>query len=210
VTGASGAQGNQGNQGFQGAQGNQGNQGNQGIIGTGGNQGNQGRQGPNRTFHFYADQLDNPVNSDWTINALAPAVADSNNAGIVVRRFDDTTEEGVGFILTIPSGSTNIIIGIKSRAETAPGGASQIRPHLYNRGIPDNAAVQSWSSAQDMALIDLPTNENFQYDEETISLATIGATAGELTQFELTRHGADASDDLTGDWTVVEITVSFS
>ena len=30
---------------------------------------------------FVADQFSNPVNADWAVNALAPAVADSNNAG---------------------------------------------------------------------------------------------------------------------------------
>ncbi|NIQ74032.1 MAG: hypothetical protein GWN80_00435, partial [Gammaproteobacteria bacterium] len=40
-------------------------------------------------FQFFADQVENPVTADWTVNALAPAAADSNNSGLTVRLFDD-------------------------------------------------------------------------------------------------------------------------
>ena len=52
-------------------------------------------------FQFFSVQLENPNSADWAVNALAKAAADSNNAGLTIRAFDDTTEEGVGFqILT--------------------------------------------------------------------------------------------------------------
>lgn len=161
--------------------------------------------------HFYADQLDNPNSADWKINALAPAVADSNNSGLTSRLFDDTTEEGVGFIITVPADATNLKLSIKSRAETGPGAAKAVVPKIYNRGIPDNAAVEAWSAGTNLTAVDLPiTTEFFQYDTQTITLSSLGITVGELTQFEITRVGTDGSDTLTGDWALLEIIVEFT
>lgn len=161
-------------------------------------------------LRFYADQLDNPVNSDWAVNALAPAAADSNNAGLTVRLFDDTTEEGVGFITSVPAGKTNLKISFKSRAETAPGATRTVGLKLYQRGILDNAAVEAWSAGTVLTDIDIPTNEFFQYDTQTITLASLGITAGELTQFELTRINPAGGTELTGDWSLAEIVVEFT
>lgn len=162
-------------------------------------------------FQFYADQFDNPINSDWTVNSLAPAAADSNNNGITVRLFDDTTEEGVGFSILVPSGATNIVLNTISRAETGPTGAQTVARSLYNRGIPNNAAVQSWSAATDLTDVSMPTTtEFFQDDTQTIALSTLSITAGEVTQFEMTRDTADAGDTLTGDWALLLLKVSFT
>ncbi|RYF18862.1 MAG: hypothetical protein EOO77_10730, partial [Oxalobacteraceae bacterium] len=73
-----------------------------------------------RTFYFYADQLDNPTSSDWSVNLLAPASNDATNGALVVRAFDDTAEEGVGFMLSIPTGVTTLNLRLKGRAATAP------------------------------------------------------------------------------------------
>lgn len=166
--------------------------------------------GEARRNQFFADQLDNPVTADWAVNALAPATADSNNDGLTVRLFDDTTEEGVGFSLFIPSGKTNIKFMFVSRAETAPGATKTVKIRIYERGIPDNAAVDAWSAANAMADISIPINENFQVDTETKTLASLGLTANQLHQFEFTRNAADAGDDLVGDWALKLLQVEFT
>jgi len=159
-------------------------------------------------YRFFADQLDSPNNADWAVNALAPLSADSNNNGLNVRLFDDTAEEGVGFILGIPDGATNIIFGIKSRAETGPGGAVTVIPTIYAREMPDNAAVESWTAGTNLTALDFPiTTEFFQYDSQSFTLASLSLVAGRIAQFELTRDGAGT---LTGDWALLEIEVSFS
>jgi len=161
-------------------------------------------------YTFQADQFDNPVNSDWTVNSLAPSSADTLNPALPVRRFDDTTEEGVGAGITIPENTVNIVFGFKSRAQTAPGSAQTVQPTLYNRLVPDNAAVGAWSSALNLTTISIPTNTNFQYDTQTISLATLGWSAGEHRQLELTRRGTQPGDTLSGDWNLLEMTVEFT
>jgi hypothetical protein len=164
---------------------------------------------PQRSL-LYGDQLDNPVTADWAVNALAPAVADSLNSGLTVRRFDDTVEEGVGFIFTvIPPQATVMKLTFKSRAQTAPGGPVQAVPRLYRRIIPDDAAVGAWSAGLDLTPIDIPANTNFQYDDQTLTLASLGLAPGDLVQFEVTRNPASGSDTLVGDWDVVEIGVEF-
>jgi len=161
-------------------------------------------------FTFQADQFDNPVTANWAVNALAPASADTVNSALTVRRFDDTTEEGVGGAFTIPAGAVNVVFYFKSRAQTAPGATQGVQPTLYHRSIPDNAAVGAWSAALNLTAISIPTNTNFQYDTQTISLASLSWSTGEHRQFELTRRGAQAGDTLTGDWNLLEMIVEFT
>jgi hypothetical protein len=61
-----------------------------------------------------------------------------------------------------------------------------------------------------MTDLSIPTNEFFQEDTQTISLATLGVTAGETTQFELVRTAPGAGTDLTGDWDLLLLKVSFT
>lgn len=161
-------------------------------------------------FQFFADQFQLPLSSDWAVNANAAIVADSNNVGLTVARFDDSTEEGVGFVLQIPTGATNIKFTFASRAETAPGSTSTVCLTLYERECPDNAAVSAWSSEYDLTDLSIPTNEYWQIDTQTISLSALGLTAGRIHQFQLDRDTPDASDDLSGDWTLYYIKVEFT
>jgi hypothetical protein len=166
--------------------------------------------GTDVSYLFYADQLDNPVNSDWAVNALAPAVADSLNPGLTVRRFDDTVEEGVGFIVTVQPSAMNLTISLKSRAQTAPGVPSAVVPRLYRRIIGDNVAVGAWSAGLDLTALAIPMNTNFQYDSQVISLASLGIAAGDLVQFELTRSVGAGGDTLIGDWDPTEVGITLS
>lgn len=159
-----------------------------------------------RKFVFDACALDSPVNSNWAVNALAPASPDPANAGLIVRLFDDSTQEGVGFTLNIPTGAVNMTIRFKSRRRSA-GSTQTVIPNLYRRSIPDNSTVTSWSSALSLTALSFPNNTNFQYDEQTITLATLGLTAGQTVQFELTRNPADT---LSGDWALLQVEVEFS
>jgi len=160
-------------------------------------------------FQFFADQMENPVNSDWAVNDLAVAAADSNNNGLTIRLFDDTDEEGVGFSLQIPEGSTNIVFDIVSRRESS-GSAQAVVPKLYVRELPDNAAVESWSAGTDMTAISLPADEDWQYDNQSIALSTLSLVADRVAQFELTRNTGAGGDTLSGDWTVLLVKVSFT
>ncbi len=144
------------------------------------------------------------------VNSPAPRISDTNNAGLTVAAFDDGTEEGVGFIVEIPSGVTTMVIKYRVRAETAPGSTQTVKWNLYEREIPDNSAPTSWSSAFQLSDSSIPTNENFQYDQDSRSLATWGLTAGSTHQFEMTRDTGDGGDTLTGDADLLSIIVEFS
>ncbi len=161
-------------------------------------------------FQFAPLILQNPVNADWAVNALAPAAADSINAGLTIRLFDDTIEEGVGFQFAVPAAATTMTISFLSRASIAPAGARTVGLNLYQRGLPDNAGVDAWSAGLQLTDIDIPNSNIFQADSQIITLATLGATAGEITQFELTRINPTGGVELVGDWVLAHIMMSFS
>ncbi len=148
-----------------------------------------------------------PTSSDWTVQAHAAEAADSNNDALVVRRFDDTVEEGVGILLLIPTTATQMKIKFKSRAEATPGGAVSVLPRIYTMEFPDNTAPTAWSNGLDMTLLAFPTNENFQYDEQTLTLASLNLAAGRIALMEITRNSPDGSDDLNGDWALASIQI---
>jgi len=160
---------------------------------------------------FNAGDFENPNNADWDVNALAPAVADSNNNALTIRAFDDTVIEGVGGYIPLPAGATNFVFSFVGRAETAPGAARNVRMSLRVREVPDNAAVAAppWITG-DLANFDIPTNEFFQFDSETFSFAFFGFAAGELIQFELVRVSTIVGTDLTGDYDLLQMRVGFT
>jgi hypothetical protein len=162
-------------------------------------------------YLFTSKDFDNPNNADWDLNALAPAAADSNNAALTVRLFDDTTAEGVGLYFQLPTGAVSFTLEWLSRAETAPGAPADVKPAIEIREVEDNVAVPSppWTSFN---LVDtaIPTNENFQYDSQTITFASLALTAGNYVQMQFNRNPTHPNDDLAGDWVVLSVRVSFA
>lgn len=162
-------------------------------------------------FTFFANSLDSPINSDFAVNALAPVVTDPSFASLNVRQFSNTTEQGVACLVSIPASATTMTVKIRGRAQTAPGAASVVQPRLYYRLLPNNAAVGAWSAAQELNNIPIPTNANFQYSTQVVSLATLGLSAGNLYQFEITRRVTGVvGTNLAANFLMPEITLEFA
>lgn len=161
-------------------------------------------------FQFRAEDLTLPITGDWAVNTWAAGAVDSNDAGANVLLFDDGTPQGCGRKLRVPSGATSVKFRFFHRADVGPSGAQKVAILVYNRGFPNNAAVESWSSGHQLTDVDIPTTtEYFQEDEQIVSLSTLGVTAGEETQFEFVRDTADAGDTLLGDWALRAIGFEF-
>lgn len=162
-------------------------------------------------YQFFGDQLDFPNSADWAVNSSAAIAKDSNNAGITVRKFDDTTQEGVGLAIKIPEGYTNIKVILVSRAETAAASNLNVVPRLYFREYPNDSAVESWDSGTDMTTISMGvSNEYWQYDEQLFSLSSLNLVAGRVAHIELTRNAPSGSDTLVGDWALMMVGLEFS
>lgn len=161
------------------------------------------------TFQFAPLILENPVNSDWFVNALAPAAVDSIDPALTVRLFDDTIQEGVGWQFVIPDAASSMTIKFLSRAAIAPPGTRQVGLRLVQRGVTDNTGIGAWDPLPALTDIDIPNNNLFQYDSQTFTMAIVNATPGELTQFELVRI-PPVGTNLTGDWVLAHLSCSFS
>ncbi len=162
------------------------------------------------TYIFAAANLATPVTADWQVSIPAPLAPDSNNSGIQVVLFDDTTEEGAGIEkLVVPSTATNMKLFTLARAEAGPGGAVVAKLLFYEREISDNAAVTVWSSSIALTDVDLPiTTEFFQLDETDKTLAAWGLTAGKTHQIEITRTAT--GNTLSGDLALAGAYVEFT
>jgi len=153
-----------------------------------------------------ADQLLDVGPADWAVDDPAPLSSDSIVPALPVRRFDDTTEEGAGFVTSVPVGAGSVRISFKHRAESAPGGATTVAPKVYTRRLPNNAAPAAWSAGVALATLPVPANAEIQYGApETFTLAALGLVAGELALIEFTR----VAGGLVGDWTVSEVLLEF-
>lgn len=162
-------------------------------------------------FTFFAGAFDSPNSSDWTVNALAPAAADPSNSAITVRQFSNTTEQGVGFMLSIPTGATSITFKFRGRAQTAPGAAAVVSPMLYARLIPNNSAMSAWAAGVNLSNIAIPTNAFYQYSNQTVTLSSLGLTAGNTYQIELTRDiTPPTGTNLGSNYLLAELTVEIA
>jgi len=163
-----------------------------------------------RTVSFPATSFDSPNTSDWAINALAPVIVDPLNTAIPVRQFSNTTEQGVGLIMAIPDGCTSVHFHWRGKPASAPGVSSVMQFRLYRRLIPDNTAMGSWSAPFEFGNMTIPTNAYYQQYSQTISLATLGMTASNVYQFEITRRVSGVSGtNLAANFLLVELTVEF-
>ena len=123
-----------------------------------------------------------------------------------VRSFSNTVEQGVGFMIPIPTGSNNITFKIRGRPTTAPGVATTVTHKIFSRLIPTNAAMGAWSAATTFTPLTIPTNAYYQNYVQTYTLAALGLTVGNTYHFELTR----AIGGLANAWLAVEFIVEFT
>lgn len=140
--------------------------------------------------HEYTARSLETVGADWAVTT--PAYIDTV-AGLAVRVFADSAESGVGCgPWTIPTGKTQLTITANWAAATSPGSTAGAVYRLHSRtlgGTWDAGTVLATWSTADAA---------YHEAAQTITLATLGYTAGDTRQFELVRVTAHASDTLTG------------
>ena len=162
-------------------------------------------------FTFFPASLDTPVNSDFAVNAIAAMITDPALPSLNVRSFSNTVEQGVAFLISIPTGATSVTFKIRGRAQTAPGATSVVQPRVYYRALPNDTAVPAWSSPIELPNISIPTNTNFQYYTTTTLLSTAGFVAGNTYQAEMTRRVAGVTGtNLASNFLMVELTVEFN
>lgn len=161
-------------------------------------------------FQFFADQLKTPLDSDFPVTAAATLAIDSVKNSLLIRQFDDTTNEGTAFDVWIPTGVTYIDFDIFMRAQTTPASNKAVDFALYGRKITSNVATPAWSSKYDVSgpwAID--TNNYWVNAAFSITPSTIGLAAGSLAQIEFVRDAADALDTLVGDLNILLIRIRF-
>jgi hypothetical protein len=192
-----------------------------GATGPTGPAGADGVTGPAaaQRYLFYANDFENPVNSDWSVPTLAPAQPDTIRAAITVRAFDDTLEEGIGFYLPVPSLATVMALEIMARAQTAPAaGARVVGNTLHRRQIPCSTGPSVGWVRHLLTNMTMATGmTSYQCKpRQVISLSgpggfSPGVSPGALFQWELTRSNptSPAASELSGDWNLVELIVEF-
>jgi hypothetical protein len=161
-------------------------------------------------YTYFANSLDSVNSADFAVNGLSPVTTDPLSPAFNVRSFLNTAETGVGLMCSIPQGATQLTLRLKGRPATAPVASSVVMFKLYNRLISSGASMGAWSGTN-LANNVIPTNAFFQYFNQTLSLATLGLTAGNLYQFEITRPTTGfTGTNLPYAFLLAEITLEFS
>ncbi len=162
-----------------------------------------------KSYTYYAFQVDSPNTTDWAINALAPATTDPTNTALNIRQFSNTTEQGIGISLNIPSTATNITFKYRGRSATAPVASANLQFKLYTRLIPSGSAIGTWSTANLLTSVTVGTNAFYTQYTQTSTLASLSLTAGNMYQFELSRNVAVAGN-LAFAWLLSELIIEFT
>jgi hypothetical protein len=173
------------------------------------------RGGPLLRRRYSASDFDEPNNNNWVrTGGIAALTNDSQNPALSVRRFDDTAEEGVGFDMYIPSGTSNVKFTFVHRAESAPSGSTiAAMPVVFGRLIFDYpTGPGNWAGASGLVFSGgLPIQSGstgWHYDSRTIPVVSLGVPSGaanRVVQFELTRRGTFVTDNLVGDWDLLTL-----
>lgn len=160
-------------------------------------------------YTFFANTFDTPNNSDWAVNAFAPAMPDATSPALPIRSFSSTIEQGVGVLVTVPPGATSVTFRIRGRSAAVTSGTPSVVMRLYSRAIPNAGTMGAWSTGTDIATIAMPASTNFVFQTVSVPLASAGLTAGTTYQFELTRKVSGVSGNLPAAFNLFEVTLDF-
>lgn len=150
---------------------------------------------------FVGDTMENP-RTGWPITAIAEAAVDTNDTSLMIRRFDDAVEEGVGAeLLPTPAGAGFLELKTRIRPETDPLATKTIKRNLY--GMTVSTTSGDWSTAYALPDVSIPAGEDWIPLVDLIPLASINLTEGLPGMLLLTRNATDVGDDLDGDLNIV-------
>jgi len=159
-----------------------------------------------------AQDFDFTNNVDWTVSNSSSLIRDPVNQAIRTRAFDQSTDEGAGFLVDIPAatlGLTTIKFKVWTKRRTTGTGTNAVIA-FFNRPVNTGAPVGPWNTTTAGQTTITGLSTVYQVNEVTVAISSLGLTAGTLHQFELVRRASLAADTLTGDLLVSRLEVSFS
>lgn len=158
--------------------------------------------------NFGAPDFDDP-GADWATTVPAGMAADTINAAILLRRFDDTTDEGVGWTVLIPVGVTQVKLTFISKPISSPSAPDRtVGIAFKSREIPHNGGLGGWTSTA-LSNLNIPQNVFPQRQSITVTLAALSLTADHVYQIELTRQNPSSGTELVGDWGLIYLVVEW-
>ena len=158
--------------------------------------------------NFGPPDFDDP-GADWATTVPAGMAADLVNPAILLRRFDDTTDEGVGWTVLIPVGVTQVDLTFISKAVTSPSAPNRtVGVAFKSREIPNNGGLGGWTSTA-LSNLNIPQNVFPQRQSITVTLAALSLTADHVYQIELVRQNPSAGTELVGDWGLIYLIVEW-
>lgn len=158
-------------------------------------------------YEMFADQLLNPSTSDWAVSNIASPFVDTNDNDLIVRRFDDTTEEGIGFQIKTPISLSTFRIIFRARAQSAPGSNSDVYLKLYFKEIPDGGTVGTWQNYELGSVLIPSGSTDWHYRELTLASSTLGLSENTVYLMEMTRDVGNINDTLVGDFSLLNLEI---
>jgi hypothetical protein len=123
-------------------------------------------------------------------------------------QFDDKKAKGIGGLIYVPSGVTDITMLFRHKAETDPGAARVVSLDMYWRRLPEDGLADPWTAANSWDGVVSMGDGNWHYQGATKTLASQSMIGGSLWAFEIVRD--PNNDDLTGDWQLASLEIQFS
>ena len=153
--------------------------------------------------HFQAESLDGAT-TDWTNMVTDPAPLDisvSSNS-IQVRSYSGSVIQAAGGKFRAPAGAANLKLEWIQQARTAPGTTNnKVQWRLAFRPLGSTSAPTTY----DFTAHTIANNTSFAAFDQTVSLATLGMTAGVWYQFQLQRVISGVSNNMTQDCLLSEV-----
>jgi len=154
-----------------------------------------------------------PVGSDWVVTAAASLSADPLAPRFLIRRFDDTAQEGVGCLVYIPPGATSIVFSFMGKAITAPPASRNVGWAMGYTRLQANAAIAAWSTHNfpaDFTLSNLNTHPQALTRTFTFASMATPLVADNWYLIEFYRKAVLGGTNLVGDLGMFGARVEFT
>lgn len=162
-----------------------------------------------KSYEFTVDEFKITNNNNWPVSAPALIEKDESDKTMFLAKFDDTTEEGVGFNIRTPNTFEEIQFIINYKAQTDNITSKPVSFNLYIKELPNSDMPTEWQQIPLGSSVIAPGNNNWQVFNKKFNKSFLGIAENKKLLCQMTRNAGSEDDALVGDLVINSLEINF-